>query len=200
MVALCVRSKSVFVDESEWIRDTLRTTDLPKEASVLDIGSSTLQFRTITQPYVDQNVFAPLRTRGLQVLHLDAKAAEGVDIVADVTTLQGVERSFDLVLCTNLLEHVTDREATLGHVKRVVKKGGLLVLTVPRRYPIHPDPIDTGYRPTATELVSLLGFPEVLHAEVLTVRAPEHYRGLIRSLRRFVFPWQITCVLARRPL
>lgn len=199
-VALRGRTRPMFVDESEWIRGVLHAAQLPKCASVLDIGSSTLEFRTVMQPYVDRNVFAPLRAQGLNVLHLDAKAAPGVDIVADVTTLEGVDRTFDLVLCTNLLEHVTNRNATLGHVKRVVEKGGLLLLTVPKRYPIHPDPIDTGYRPRATELVSLLGWPEVLHAEDLTVRAREHYRGFSRMFRRFLFPWQIACVLARRPL
>ncbi|MDI1450703.1 methyltransferase domain-containing protein [Polyangium sp. 6x1] len=189
----------MFVDESAWIRDVLAGTEFPKGATVLDIGSSTLHFRTVVQPHLDRNVFAPLRARGLQVLHLDARPEPGVDIVADVTNLKGVERTFDLVLCTNLLEHVTDREATLRHVARVVAPGGLLVLTVPRRYPIHRDPIDTGYRPTAAELVALLGWPEVLRQEVLTIRAPEHYQGWKRALRRIFSPWQIACVLARKP-
>jgi SAM-dependent methyltransferase len=191
--------RALFVDESEWIREALAGVPIDRGATVLDIGSSTLFFRTVAQPYVDRNVFAPMRARGLLVLHLDARPEPGVDIVADVTNLQGVDRTFHLVLCTNLLEHVTDRQETLRHVKRVVAPGGLLLLTVPRRYPIHPDPIDTGFRPTAAELVEMLGWPEVLRQEVLTVRASEHYRGL-RVVRRLFRPWQIACVLARRPL
>lgn len=166
--------------------------------SALDVGSSTHQFRTVVQPHIDRNVFAPLRARGLSITHLDARDEDGVDLVADVTTLDGVDTTFDLVLCTNLLEHVVDRSQTLRHVKRVVKPSGWLVLTVPRRYPIHHDPIDTGYRPTARELTALLGWTDVLSQEVITVRDRYHYAGR-RWLRRYVLPWQIACILARKP-
>lgn len=166
--------------------------------TVLDIGSSTLAFRTVTQPHIDGNVFAPLRRRGIFPIHLDARAEPGVDIVADVTRLDGVEGCFDVVLCTNLLEHVVDRRLTLRHVKRVVARSGLLLLTVPRRYPLHQDPIDTGFRPTADALDELVGWPDVLEREVITVRARQHYRGS-RWLRRGILPWQIACLLVRSP-
>jgi len=188
----------VFVDESLWIRRALEGASLRPGATVLDIGSSTLAFRTVAQPYVDRNVFAPLRERGVKVLHLDARPEPGVDIVADVTRLEGVEGTFDVVLCTNLLEHVTDRAETLRNVKRVVGPSGLLLVTVPRRYPIHPDPIDTGFRPTAREVAELVGWSEVLAEEVLTVRDSAHYQGW-RALRRVFLPWQIACLLVRRP-
>jgi SAM-dependent methyltransferase len=102
------------------------------------------------------------------------------------------------VLCTNLLEHVLDRAATLENTKRVVRPGGLLLLTVPLRYPLHADPIDTGYRPRARELERLLGWGEVKAAEDVNVRAPLHYGGR-RWWRRWVRPWQIACLLAVRP-
>lgn len=189
---------AVFVDESLWIRQALEKLPLHAGMRVLDIGSSSLSFRTVVQPHIDRNVFAPLRERGLQVLHVDARDEPGVDIIADVTTLEGVNETYDLVLCTNLLEHVVNRQETVRHVKRVVRPAGKLILTVPRRYPIHADPIDTGYRPDATELSALLGWPAVLTAEVLTVRDPLHY---VRRpwYRRWFAPWQIACVLAAKP-
>jgi SAM-dependent methyltransferase len=188
----------VFVDESLWIRAALERMPLRTGMTVLDIGSSTLAFRTITQPHIDGNVFEPLRRRGIRPVHLDARAEPGVDIVADVTRLDGVDRCFDVVLCTNLLEHVVDRAATLHNVKRVVAPSGLLVLTVPRRYRLHHDPIDTGYRPSSDALVELVGWPEVIASEIVTVRARQHYGGG-RRLRRWILPWQIACVLVRKP-
>jgi SAM-dependent methyltransferase len=188
----------VFVDESLWIRQALELARLDAGTTVLDIGSSTRVFRTLTQPHIDGNVFEPLRRRGIAVVHLDARAAEGVDIVADVARLDGVEQTFDVVLCTNLLEHVVDRTATLQHVKRVVAPRGLLLLTVPRRYRLHQDPIDTGFRPTPDDLDLLVGWGEVLAREVVTVRAQRHYTGA-RRLRRWILPWQVACLLARKP-
>jgi SAM-dependent methyltransferase len=188
----------VFVDESLWIRHALEQLPLRAGMRVLDIGSSSLEFRTQVQPHIDRNVFAPLRARGLHVIHVDAREEPGVDIVADVTTLDGVNDTYDLVLCTNLLEHVVDREQTVRHVKRVVHPGGSLVLTVPRRYPIHADPIDTGYRPDTAELSAFLGWPKVVKAEVLTIRDALHYAGR-PWYRRWFAPWQIACVLAEAP-
>jgi SAM-dependent methyltransferase len=189
---------AVFVDESLWIRHALEQLPLRAGMRVLDIGSSSLHFRTVVQPHIDRNVFAPLRERGLQLIHVDAREEPGVDIIADVTTLDGVKETYDLVLCTNLLEHVVDREETVLHVKRVVRPAGVLVLTVPRRYPIHADPIDTGYRPDTTELSALLGWPKVLKSEVLTVRNSVHYVNR-PWYRRWLAPWQIACLLAVKP-
>lgn len=187
----------MFVDESFWIKRVLSRLPLRDDMTVLDIGSSTLEFRTVVQPHIDENVFAPLRQRGLRIQHLDARQAPGVDIVADVTALDRVEGRFDLVLCANLLEHVVDRTETIKNVKRLVNPEGALVLTVPNRYPLHDDPIDTGFRPTERELVQLLDWP-VIEAELVTVRHRAHYQGS-RRFRRLILPWRIACVLARKP-
>jgi SAM-dependent methyltransferase len=188
----------VFVDESLWIRRALENQPLRAGMRVLDIGSSSLEFRTVVQPHIDENVFAPLRARGLAVVHVDARNEPGVDIVADVTTLAGVNDEYDLVLCTNLLEHVVDRPGTLANAKRVVRSRGLLLLTVPLRYPLHADPIDTGYRPHAGELERLLGWQDVKSSADVNVRARLHYRGP-RWWRRWLLPWQIACLLAQKP-
>jgi SAM-dependent methyltransferase len=188
----------VFVDESLWIRKALERAPLEAGMTVLDIGSSTYSFRTSVQPHIDCNVFAPLRQRGIVPVHLDARAEPGVDIVADVTTLAGVERRFDVVICANLLEHVIDRDATLESVKRVVAPSGLLLVTVPRRYRLHDDPIDTGFRPSAEALRKIVGWPEVLAQETVIIRAAQHYSGR-RWLRRWFWPWQVACLLVRRP-
>jgi SAM-dependent methyltransferase len=188
----------VFVDESLWIRRALERLPLKPGMRVLDVGSSNLEFRTRVQPHIDANVFAPLRERGLTIVHADARREPGVDVVVDVTTLQGVDEAFDLVLCTNLLEHVVDRSETMKQVRRVVVPSGCLVLTVPRRYPLHDDPIDTGFRPTAEELARLLGWPDVLAADIVTVRSEVHYHKR-PWYRRWFAPWQIGCLLARKP-
>ena len=70
--------------ESEWFGQRLAA--LPDDAlfPLLNVGSSTLEFRTRTQPYIESNIFAPLRARGGAIYHLDVKSAPGVDIVGDL--------------------------------------------------------------------------------------------------------------------
>lgn len=188
----------MFIDEAMWLEQVLAKLELGAGKRVLDIGSSTLEFRTQVQPHIDRHVFAPLRARGVVVSHLDARSEPGVDIVADIATLEGVAADFDVAICTSLLEHVVDRRDTASNICRVVKPGGVLILTVPKRYPLHADPIDTGYRPAPEELRQLIPWSEVLETTMLTIRQPAHYRGW-RWPRRYIAPWQISCVIARKP-
>jgi SAM-dependent methyltransferase len=188
----------MFIDESVWLEQVLAGLKLARGAKVLDIGSSTLEFRTVVQPHIERHVFAPLRAQGVDVSHLDARAEPGVDIVADIATLEGVGSDYDVAICTSLLEHVVDRRDTTRNICRVVRPGGVLILTVPSRYPIHLDPIDTGFRPTPAELRELVPWSDVLESSSLTIREPAHYRGK-RWLRRYLAPWQISCLVARKP-
>lgn len=55
--------------------------------------------------------------------------------VADGTQLPFADNSFDLVLCSEVLEHVPPYEAVLAELVRVLKPGGQLVVSVPRQWP-----------------------------------------------------------------
>ncbi|MEU0467299.1 methyltransferase domain-containing protein [Amycolatopsis sp. NPDC006131] len=59
---------------------------------------------------------------------LDIQPGPGVDIVADATTWQP-DRVFDVVVCTELLEHVQNWRAVLATAHAALRAGGVLVLT-----------------------------------------------------------------------
>lgn len=52
-------------------------------------------------------------------------------IKADIIDLPYKDKIFDLILCTEVLEHVNNDERALSELARVIKKGGKLVLSVP---------------------------------------------------------------------
>jgi SAM-dependent methyltransferase len=49
---------------------------------------------------------------------------------------------FDIVLCTEVLEHVIHLDFTIKEIKRILKKKGLLFLTTPFIWPEHEVPYD----------------------------------------------------------
>jgi 2-polyprenyl-3-methyl-5-hydroxy-6-metoxy-1,4-benzoquinol methylase len=54
---------------------------------------------------------------------------------ADVTRLPFADGFFDIVVCSEVLEHIPDNGAAIRELVRVVKPGGDLVVTVPRYGP-----------------------------------------------------------------
>lgn len=72
----------------------------------------------------------------------DIEAREGVRYVSPVEALDIPDESFDLVLCTQVLEHVRRPLRALEEMGRVLAPGGHLFLTTHGVYPFHPDPQD----------------------------------------------------------
>ena len=125
---------------------------------LLNLGSSTREFREFVRPHIERDLFGPLSRAGVTVFHCDLKQAEGVDLAGNIldpavrSDLQA--RGFKCVLLANLLEHVRDREAVAAACEEIVGPGGLILVTVPASYPFHADPIDTYYRPSPSELAA----------------------------------------------
>lgn len=65
-----------------------------------------------------------------------------VDIFYDGITLPFENESFDSVFCGEVFEHVFDIEGTIKELKRVLKKGGKGLITIPFAWPEHEVPFD----------------------------------------------------------
>ena len=112
------------------------------------------------------------------------------------------DNSFDHVLCTEVLEHVTDPRAFLTDLSRVLRVGGTLILTVPWSARIHHLPHDYGRftRFGLVELLNMTGFTSVTIQERgndIAVIANKLIVLLIRLLRpRYLFNCTWTWLLA----
>lgn len=148
--------------EAEWIGGIMAALQDSQISPCINIGSSTGDFRTAKQPHIDTLIFGPLHKREVQVVHVDMKSGDGVDLVGDILSptfqQQLISLCPGLTILSNVLEHVTDRTALVKACCRIVAPGRHLIVTVPYSYPFHADPIDTGFRPTPSELRLL--FPD----------------------------------------
>lgn len=52
----------------------------------------------------------------------------------DITHTKLPEGSFDLILCTEVIEHIRDSFAAIAGMHRLLKTGGILVLSTPQRW------------------------------------------------------------------
>jgi SAM-dependent methyltransferase len=188
----------VLIEEARWLGDQLQRLDPDRVYPLLDVGSSTATFRSLEQPWIDRSIFGPARAAKRTVKHLDAKAAPGVDIVGDLedpaTVAALARQEFRSVLCSNLLEHVPDPQRIARTLLELVPAGGYLFVSCPYRYPFHPDPIDTRFRPTPRELAELFpGTRIVAQAVVGDGTYLDQTRGapgqFVRLLARLLLPF-----------
>lgn len=144
------------------------------------------------------------RVPQVQWLVGDVDLSYGAHLVADAGALPIADGAADVVVAEMVLEHVPDPFLAAGELQRVVRDGGLVVVTVPFCFPWHGIPWDF-HRFTPTGLRLLLDRTEVVHlgpgqgpagavaylADALLVNASgrRFIRMALAFVSRFVFGW-----------
>jgi SAM-dependent methyltransferase len=72
---------------------------------------------------------SPGSTRSPEAVRFCAEKGLGIIQLGDIRELQLPDGRFDLVLATDIIEHVDDDLAALRELRRVLKPGGYLLLT-----------------------------------------------------------------------
>jgi hypothetical protein len=161
----------MFREEAKWLANIIYSLNPNSVFPMLNIGSSNKKFREQEQPWIDELLFKPARTKGYSVIHTDIKNDIGVDIVGDLCSIdflkQLSEMNIQSVICSNLLEHINNREEISKIISSIVPQSGYLFVTVPYKYPYHCDPIDTMFRPNIQELSSLFPDFKIVNGEIL---------------------------------
>ena len=130
----------------------------PRARTALDVGSEGEVYRTVRQPW-NQSFYDYLANRQMHIHTMDLEAGTQPDFVRDITQpLIGVG-AYHLVIATHLLEHIPSEclPQVVRNLELLTSEDGLLLVSVPRKYPYHPRPIDTMYRPTWEELRPMFG-------------------------------------------
>ena len=107
---------------------------LPAGSRVLDAGAGASKYR----PF-----FAHCRYETQDFCRYEGplvKYLEPINYVCEITRIPLPDASLDAVLCTEVLEHVTDPMAVLKEFGRLLKPGGKLLLTAPVVCGLHMEP------------------------------------------------------------
>jgi SAM-dependent methyltransferase len=101
----------------------------------LDVGCGEQPFRSAVEQF------------GYQYVAMDVQqnSSGSVDVLAPIDSEiadRNLVGKFDLILCTEVLEHVADWFTAFENFKTLLRPGGCVVITSPFLWPLHEEPYD----------------------------------------------------------
>jgi ubiquinone/menaquinone biosynthesis C-methylase UbiE len=115
----------------DWIENALKK--IPKGLRILDAGAGEQQYKKFCGhlDYVSQD-FAQYDPNKLNNgLQMPAWDYGKLDIVSDITAIPEPNESFDVILCTEVFEHIPDPISAIKEFSRLLKSNGTLIITAP---------------------------------------------------------------------
>jgi ubiquinone/menaquinone biosynthesis C-methylase UbiE len=115
----------------DWIAGKLKMASAGQK--ILDIGAGEGRYKKFTEhlEYVSQD-FAQYDGQGDgSGLQTGAWDCSSIDIVSDILAIPVPDVSFDIILCTEVLEHVPNPRLAIKEMLRILKPGGRLIVTAP---------------------------------------------------------------------
>jgi ubiquinone/menaquinone biosynthesis C-methylase UbiE len=114
-----------------WLSKVLR--EIPAGLKILDAGAGELANKIFCNhlDYKSQD-FCQYKGKGngvgLQMQNWDTLK---IDIVSDITEIPVPNESFDVILCSEVLEHVPDPVSVIKEFARILRPEGILIITAP---------------------------------------------------------------------
>ena len=107
----------------------------PRVGRALEVGPGAGGYLPVLAAIADEVVAADIEHAYLVQAQKHAESLPNLSCACDdITQTKLPAASFDLILCTEVIEHIADSEAALRGLHRLLRPGGRLILSTPQRY------------------------------------------------------------------
>lgn len=204
-------------NRDRWVQQ--KAISIPSGSRVLDVGAGTCPYRPL---------FAHCEYRSQDFKKYQGEKLGGtneygqIDYESDISDIPVPDRSFDVILCTEVLEHISFPFEAVREMVRILKPGGRLLLTAPLGSGLHQLPYHFygGFTPewykyaadlhrlTIVEITPNGGFFKLLAQECTRVgslfdkhkhlhgeHAPEVFKLFFEILPRFLYDLDEKCFI-----
>jgi len=116
---------------NQWLANTLAA--IPSGLRILDAGAGELRNKTLCShlKYVSQDVCQYEGSGDGHGLQTGTWDTSKIDLVCDIVNIPESDASFDVILCSEVFEHLPDVLKALDEFARLLKPGGKLIVTAP---------------------------------------------------------------------
>jgi Methyltransferase domain len=122
--------------------------------------------------FAPEPLFDPVFAQLPEVERVTADLHAPADLDLDISDMDLPDASFDLILCSHVLEHVPDDRAAMRELRRVLSDGGLVLVLVPYR----PD-VTTYEDPSiSSPLGRMVAFGQQDHVRIYGSDLPDRLR------------------------
>lgn len=118
-------------NRDDWLKTQL--TAIPAGGKILDAGAGERSNKRFCKhlQYLSQD-FGQYDGSGNEMgLQAGKWDYSGIDIVSDIASIPVLNESFDVVLCSEVFEHLPNPIAAIKELARITRGGGILLLTAP---------------------------------------------------------------------
>lgn len=158
----------------DWVMGALRHTVGDRHERAIEVGpGSGIYLPTLAELY--DEVFAlDIESAYLDHLrHLTGIHKNLALTIDDITASKMPDAAFDLILCTEVVEHISDSLSALQEMHRLLRPGGTLLLTTPQRYSPLEMTAKIAFLPGVIDLVRLIYQEPILetgHINLMTAK------------------------------
>lgn len=119
----------------DWIIATLRRIRPAAPLKAMEVGPGSGIYLPVLAELFNEVVASDVQEAFLRNARTMAKRFPNLHMVADdITASKLPDNSFDLILCTEVIEHIANSKLAIREMFRLLRKGGILVLSTPQRY------------------------------------------------------------------
>jgi 2-polyprenyl-3-methyl-5-hydroxy-6-metoxy-1,4-benzoquinol methylase len=100
-------------------------------------------------------------------------------VVDDILDSKLTKQNFDLVLCSEVLEHVKSPELAISNLYKILKPGGFAIVTTPQRYSLLELCCKIAFLPGVIQLVRKVYKEPILETGHISLRSSSEFRNLL---------------------
>ncbi len=114
----------------ETTREVIVHTSEHIHGRTLDLGAGTAKYKNI------------ILEHATEYIAYDLIPGKNIDVVGDITKTEFAHNSFDTIISTQVFEHIPSPWEAVKEIYRLLKPGGIAIVSAPFMNPYHADPYD----------------------------------------------------------